>query len=332
MAPMGRELEPVTVATPARLADVEVRLIELDRAAAEYVREQRPENTKRAYAIDWRDWCAYTRELGIPETTATPGALVGFVRWLELKGYAPTTMDRRLAGVAVELRQRGAVVNERVTKSARDALKAYKRRLDEAGETRGRGRAAAVTVRDLRRICAALPDTLAGTRDRAMLLIGFTIAARRSELASLRVDDIAPDEQGLVVTIRFGKTGGRTVVVPYGSHERTCPVRAWRAWLEASGITSGPAWRRIDRHGRMFAGGMSAEAVGEAITRAGARVGLAITGHSLRAGLVTEARRAGHDVKTICNQTGHSPKSGTVYDYIRIVDQWADNAVAGIGL
>lgn len=74
--------------------------------------------------------------------------------------------------------------------------------------------------------------------------------------------------------------------------------------------------------------------VGEVFARldTAAELNVGLTGHSLRAGLATEARRAGHDVKTISTQGRWSPTSTEVYRYVRIVDQWADNATAGLGL
>ncbi|MCG3756681.1 site-specific integrase [Amycolatopsis sp. Poz14] len=311
------------------------RVEALERAAAEYVASVVPANTKRARAADWRAWQDFTAAVDIPEDTATAGALVGFVVWLdEERGLAPNTIDGRLSGAVVGLRARGAEPPKVATMAARAALNGIRRRLAEAGEQRGRGQAPALTMRDLRAITAACPDTLAGYRDRALVLVDFGIAGRRSEVASLLVPDIAVEPEGLVVTVRFGKTGARKVAIPRGTHPGTCPVLAWKAWLDASGITDGPAFRRINRHGTMADAGLSGEAVSEILKRAGTRAGVetVYTGHSARAGLATEARRAGHDVSAIAKQGGWSPRSKALYDYLRTVDQWSDNAVAGIGL
>lgn len=305
-------------------------LAEIERQSEQHVDNQTPANTKRGYADDWRVWCEFTRALGVPETTATPGVLVLYVVKLDQSGAAYNTVSRRVSGVMNGLREHGVMIPAQTTKAAWAEVKRCEARHAEAGRTARQ--AAAVTVADLRRISAALPDTLAGTRDRALLLIGFAIAARRSELAALNLDDITDDANGIVVRIRKGKTGSRTVAVPLGSHEPTCPVRAWRSWVAASGITDGSAWRHIDRHGNIRPGGISADGAGDAIHRAGALVGLTITGHSLRAGLATEARRAGHDVKTIAATTGHRENSRVIYGYMRIVDRWSDNALKGIGL
>jgi len=91
---------------------------------------------------------------------------------------------------------------------------------------------------------ARLPENLLGVRDRALLLIGFCGAFRRSELVALDAADVAITRDGLVVTIRRSKTDqegeGRKIGIPYASHVETCPVRSFQEWLEKSGITQGP--------------------------------------------------------------------------------------------
>lgn len=334
--------ELVPASPDGEIAETAERLAALDAAASEYLAAHKPPNTTRAYRQDWKMWRLYTTWAGIPETSATSGALVGFVRWManrpdldEYKPTAPTTVDRRLAGAVVGLRARGIEPGKKAKDDARDALKAYIRELAEDGVKIGRGKAAPLTVKHLRLICEAFPtDTMAGIRDRSLVLMAFSIAGRRSEVANLRVADIELHDNGLRVTVQFGKTGARTVPVPRGTHELTCPVLAWEKWKDASGITEGPAFRRVDRHGNLLAGGLSGQAVGSILNRAGRTAGLSvwITGHSARAGLATEARRAGHDPKTISATTGHSPTSRVLYEYMRVVDEWSDNALKGIGL
>lgn len=314
------------------VAETDARLAALDMLAVQHVAEQQVTNTATAYNGDWKTWQRYTTALEIPETSATVGAFVGFVVWLEKKGAAPTTIDRRLAGVAVKLRERGVEPSKSVTKEARKALAGYERRLAEAGETRGRGKAPALTVQQLRAISAQCPSTLAGIRDRALSLVAFSIAGRRSEVAHLDVADIVRTEQGMTVHVRFGKSGARKVAVPKGNGN-TCPVAAWEAWKAAADLTDGPAFRRVDRHGNLLDAGMSGQAVGAVLTRAAERADVeGIKGHSARAGMVTAARRAGHDMKTISEKSGHRPNSAVLFGYVREVDQWADNAANGIGL
>jgi integrase len=183
-----------------------------------------------------------------------------------------------------------------------------------------------------------LPDSPLGTRDRALLLLGFAGAMRRSELVSLDVSDLAQADEGLVVTIRKSKTDqvqtGRKVGIPFGASEETCPVQAVLAWLHKSGIEEGPLFRPIDRHGRVQGHRLSGRAVAEVVKRslqAAGRSAIGYSGHSLRAGLVTQAALSGVSERAIQNQSGH--KSLTVLRrYNRDGSLFRENAAAKVGL
>jgi integrase len=88
---------------------------------------------------------------------------------------------------------------------------------------------------------------LADRRDRALLLLGFAGALRRSELVALDINDIEETKEGLRVTIRRGKTDqegkGATVAIVRGAV--SCPVAAYKAWIKAANITAGPVFRPI---------------------------------------------------------------------------------------
>jgi integrase len=80
-------------------------------------------------------------------------------------------------------------------------------------------------VPDLRKIADNLPDNLLGKRDRAVLLVGFAGAFRRSEIVGLDVEDVQFTSDGVVITLRRSKTdqtgAGRKVGLPYGSNPET---------------------------------------------------------------------------------------------------------------
>jgi integrase len=185
---------------------------------------------------------------------------------------------------------------------------------------------------------ARLPEGSLGLRDRALLLIGFSGAFRRSELVALDVSDVAFNREGLVVTIRRSKTdqesAGRKIGIPYGSNPATCPIRSLQDWLERSGIHEGPLFRPINRHGRMASVRLSGGAVAEIVKRYVEAVGLDATtfaGHSLRSGLATSAAMAGASERAIMAQTGHRSVN-TVRRYIRDGSLFRENAVAVVGL
>jgi integrase len=323
--------------------DLRARLAALDEASDAHAQDQRPTNTIRSYAADWKTWTAFCDTLQIPPTAATRGTLRAFVDFLwnrEKRAYA--TIDRKLAGVAVTLRtQYGVVIDPEATKSAREMLKDYRKKAEEAEEpARGRGKAPAMRLDAVRLIVSKCSTDIFGVRDRAMVLLGFAIAARRAELAGLRLRNITddPDGNGLLVEVRVSKTDPRTVPVPYGRSELTCPVRAWKAWADMAQIADPDrhAFRRIHHTGAVQPQGLTPQRAGDLITAAGLRAGFEVlfTGHSVRSGMATEARRAGKDPKAIAQITGHKPNSSVLHGYMQIVDRWdeEDNALIGIGL
>lgn len=321
--------------------DLRARLAALDTASDVHAQDQRPDNTIRSYAADWKTWTVFCGQFQIPTTAATRGTLRAFVDFLwnrEKRAYS--TVDRKLAGVTVTLRtQYGVVVDPESTKAARELLKDYRKQAEEAAEpARGRGKAPAMRLDALRLIVDKCDTDIFGIRDRAMLLLGFSIAARRAELAGLRLRNIRDDDNGLLVDVRVSKTDPRTVPVPFGTNPATCPVLAWRAWQEAAQITDPDrhAFRRIHHTGSVQPQGLTPQRAGDIITAAGARAGIEVlfTGHSVRSGFATEARRRGKDRKAIAAITGHKAGSKVLDGYMQIVDQWdeKDNALIGIGL
>jgi integrase len=96
-----------------------------------------------------------------------------------------------------------------------------------------------------------MPEDLRGLRDRALLLLGFSGALRRSDLVALDISDLEETAEGLHVRIRCSKTdqegAGDFVSIPHGSRLR--PVAAVKVWLEAAGITAGPIFRSIKKGG-----------------------------------------------------------------------------------
>jgi integrase len=191
----------------------------------------------------------------------------------------------------------------------------------------------------LRKMFSGAPEDLRTARDRALLLVGFAGALRRSELVRLRVEDVRVTDDGLVVTIPRSKTDpegeGQTVGIPYGSHPESCPVRALAAWLERSGITSGYLFPGIGRWGgEATAKPISDHQLAKIIKRLASRAGLdpaAYSGHSLRSGLATSAAEGGASERAIMEQTRHRSLK-QVRKYIRRGSLFQDNAAARSGL
>lgn len=171
-------------------------------------------------------------------------------------------------------------------------------------------RVAPVALRDLQAMVRGLHG-VKGLRDKALLLTGFAGAFRRSELVSIRVEDIAFVRRGMVVHLTRGKTdqlgNGRKVPIPY-MRGNICPVKAMKTWLREAGLGDGPVFRQVNRHGSVLSHGISPQSVALIVKERANAIGLnadEVSGHSLRAGLVTAAARSGASAWKIRQQTGH---------------------------
>jgi integrase len=214
-----------------------------------------------------------------------------------------------------------------------ETLKGIRRSIGTAQE----GKAPLLTS-DIRRIVASCPQTLSGLRDRALILVGFAGAFRRSELASIDLAHLSFTEDGLIIDLRRSKTdqeaSGRKVGIPFGKEEETCPVRALRRWLAEAGITAGAVFRGVNRHGKLSRRGLHKDCVGWIVKRAASRASLKpepLGGHSLRAGCVTQAAMNGVSERDIMRQTGHK-SAEMLARYIRIGEIFTRNAAAGLGI
>ena len=161
-------------------------------------------------------------------------------------------------------------------------------------------------------------------RDRALLLVGFASAMRRSELVAVRIEHLTHLPNGVEIFLPCSKTDqeghGRTVFIPHANGER-CPVGALKHWLGVSEINEGFVFRSVNRHDRVARHGLSAQSVALVVKASVARVGgdaKKVSGHSLRAGYCTSAAEKGLQPWQIREQTGHK-SDVTLAKYIRPV-------------
>jgi integrase len=212
-------------------------------------------------------------------------------------------------------------------------MKGIRRTLGTAPEEK-----APALTENIRAMVDATDTGIIGARDRALVLLGFAGAFRRSELVGLDVEDCTFGKDGLTVTLRRSKTdqagASRKIGIPYGSNPETCPVRTIQSWLELAGVTAGPLFRSINRHGHVqpdrLSGGDVARVVKKLALRAGLDAGT-YAGHSLRAGHATSAAIAGASERSIMNQTGHRSVQ-MVRRYIRDGSLFRENSAGKLGL
>ena len=313
-------------------ADAQTALAPVMDRAREYARRSKASNTVRAYQSDWRDfeaWCTEHRRRPLP---ATPDTVALYLTQMAEQGRKPSTITRRVSAIS-QAHQIAEYKSPTRSAKVRAVLRGIRRTMGTMPAAK-----TPVLIEDVRAMMANLPDRLLGVRDRALLLVGFAGAFRRSELVSLNVRDLKFNNDGLTVTLRRSKTdqeaSGRKVGLPYGSSPETCPVRSLRAWLEASGIEAGPVFRPINRHGQIRPTRLSDRAVALIVKRAAEAAGkdpAEFAGHSLRSGLATAAAIGGASERAIMNQTGHR-STAMVRRYIRDGSLFRENAAARVGL
>ncbi|GAA4960585.1 tyrosine-type recombinase/integrase [Kineococcus glutinatus] len=293
--------------------------------------------TWRAYASDLAHFATWCSRQGVTPLPAEPGTVLGYLH-AHGEALSLSTLQRRLAAISVAHRLIDAP-SPTTSETVRLAWSGLRR---THGPRRTVRKVDAVLTTTLAQLVAPLGESAMDIRDRALLVMGFAGAFRRSELAGLNLADITVTDDGLRISVRSSKTDqegqGRIIGLPYGSHRATCPVRSWLTWaaiLDQHGISEGPAFRSFTKAGRSLKPrGMTGEAIAEVVKRRAAAVGIdptSVAGHSLRAGFITSAARAGVPDRTIMRQSGHrSPASLSAY--VREGTLFQDNAAAHVGL
>jgi integrase len=300
--------------------------------AEKFVRVAKAANTVKAYRADWRAFENFCRGRELSALPAVPGTVAAYAAHAASRLKA-NTIERHLAAIS-QAHQLAGVPNPVGDKLVRTVMAGIRR----AKGTAQKGKEP-LSAALLRKMLSSLPDDLRAARDRALLLVGFAGALRRSELVGLRREDVRFTEEGLVVTIPRSKTDaageGHTIGIPYGSHPETCPVRALETWLAGSNITYGYLFTRIGRWGgEVTEEGISDHQLAKIIKRLARQAGLdaaCFSGHSLRSGLATAAAEGGATERSIMDQTRHRSLR-QVRKYIRRGSLFRDNAAAKSGL
>lgn len=289
---------------------------ELVEAARDFLRNSRSASTRRAYAGDWRRFVAWCEAKGVTALPARGDVVVMYATFLATSGKLdregrptgepckPATVARALAAISTAHRlahhaspRRAVIVQE--------AIQGINRKLGQAPSQRRE-----IRLPELRAMLEALDKGSQGLRrlrDRALLLLGWAAALRRSELVALDREDLRLEPEGLVVKVRRSKTDqegkGSDLGIPNG-----VTVAAVFEWLKESACFSGPVFRRVSSKGKLgekrLTSGMVARIVKVALRRAGLPWA-EYAGHSLRSGFATEAAEQRKPLQAIMDHTRH---------------------------
>jgi site-specific recombinase XerD len=326
MKPASKDLVPVNP------TEREADLVPLpSEAAREFARRSKAESTLRGYRADWRDFCGWCETHGVGPIPAAPETVASYIA--DCAGRLKVgTIQRRLNAIA-EAHKAMGMDSPTYAGIVRATLKGIRRTVGTAAAQK-----TPTLTDDIRAMVDVTDAGIIGLRDRALLLLGFAGAFRRSELVSLNVEDCTFSKDGLTLTLRRSKTdqdgAGRKIGIPYGANPETCPVRTVHGWMEIAAITSGPLFRSISRHGQVQPGRLSGIDVSRVVKKLAKRAGLdpaKYAGHSLRAGHATAAAIAGASERSIMNQTGHRSVQ-MVRRYIRDGSLFRENSAGKLGL
>jgi site-specific recombinase XerD len=307
------------VAALAHLAEHTSRYVEAGLSGAA--------NTAKAYAGDWQRFGAWCAEHGLAPLPAAVATLAGFVTHLAETGKKVSTIQRHCAAVAKAHALQGL-------DSPTDDKK-FKVLMEGIARLKGvrQKQAPAFALDAFKRTVKSIDGTtLAGQRDRVILLLGFTGAFRRSELAALNVEDLAFSEEGLIINLAKSKTNqlgaAEEKAFFYSPDFKLCPIRTLQAWVQRLDRPTGPVFVSFRKGERLTDRRLTDKHLNLIVQR---YLGAKYSAHSLRASFVTVAKLAGADDSEVMNQTKHKT-SEMIRRYTRLDNVRQHNAAQKLGL
>lgn len=289
--------------------------------------------TIRAYQSDFADFVRFCRENNLASLRASPTTVALYITD-RASTLANATLTRRLTAITKPHQAFGSKDSPASSHHfiVSETLKGIRRTIGTAQHGKD-----ALLTSDIRKMIEHCPGGLRGLRDRALLLVGFAGAFRRSELAALEFTGLRFTPEGRVINLRRSKTDqeaeGREVGIPFGSDELSRPVRSLKTWLGRAHIECAPVFRAVGKSGRLSQLPLAPDSVAWIIRQAARRAGIKgdVSHHSLRSGHVTTAARAGVPELVIMRQTGHRSVT-TLRKYIRRGELFVVNGASKLGL
>lgn len=319
--PYNLRVNPPNAASPARVpADLPAGLTVDDAIRiAEAITASHAESTRAIYTHAWNQWQRWCSTRVTTPMPATPAMICAYLTERATEGVSVGTLDLACSAIAYHHRLHSLddpILNE--------GVRQVRRGLRRLVGTAPRRQARPLGVAEIRQILEAIDrSTAMGTRDAAIILLGFASAMRRSELNALTLADVEHKPGGLLLTVRRSKTDqdaeGQIVAVAHGNHALTDPVAALDTWLTLRGTTPGRLFTSM-RSRTVTLEPISGDAIAIMLRKRARAAGLAaerITAHSLRAGHATTAAGAGVSLDRIAAQTRHKRLSTLLERYIR---------------
>lgn len=299
------------------------RQVEQFNTVQDYVEESLSFNSRKALVSDLKHFSEYGGVI-----PSTPDLIANYIVY-HAQTLSVATLKRRLASIS-KAHNISGVDNPVSSELVKMAMRGIARKHGKPQK-----QATPILKDDLVIMLSNMPCTAKGYRDKALLILGFCGALRRSEVSGVQLEDLEFNSQGIILTLPRSKTDqqgqGRRIAIPFG-RGRICPVQIVKEWIEFAGIEDGALFLSIGKGGKISNNQLSDRSVSNIIKEYATKAGLDaknFSGHSLRSGLATSAAQHGVSSWKIREQTGHK-SDAMLARYIREGDMFTDNAVSAI--
>ena len=295
------------------------------------LRSSKAHNTVRAYKSDFKDFGLFCSQNGFNSLPTEPKIISLYLTYLSTKEAKMSTLKRRLVSIGVIHKLKGHYLDTKHPTIIENIM-GIKRR--KGSIQKGKK---PILISNLKNLINVIDqqdkEEIKKSRDRTIILIGFSGGFRRNEIVSLDCDDLDFVPEGLKVNIKRSKTDqfgeGFTKALPYLDSSQYCPVVSLKKWMEMSKINSGPVFRRFVKGSKLSENRLTDQTVALLIKEYLNLAGIDnknYSGHSLRSGFATTAAESGVEERSIMAMTGHK-STEMVRKYIKEVNLFKNNAL-----
>ena len=288
-------------------------------------------NTVRAYKSDFNDFSLFCVKNGLKSLPSDPKIVSLYLTYLSKKEVKMSTLKRRLVSIGVIHRLKGYYLDTKHP-SIIENIMGIKRR--KGSIQKGKK---PLLINNLKQIINVIDEDnneeIKKSRDRSILLIGFSGGFRRTELVSLDYDDLDFVTEGVKINLKRSKTDqfgeGSTKAIPYFDNSKYCPVLSLKNWIKLTNIKSGPLFRRFAKGSKLTLNRLTDQTVALVIKKYLKLAGIEnknYSGHSLRSGFATSAAESGVEERSIMDMTGHK-STEMVRRYIKEANLFKNNAL-----
>ena len=298
--------------------DLVTNIKNLETDTIKNLKNSKSANTLRAYQSDYSDFSLFCSKNGFQSMPTKPKILALYLTHLSSNSKY-STLKRRLASISILHKMKGQYIDTKHP-VVMENLMGIKRTI--GSNQKGKK---PLLISDLKLLVQSKHQSsekdLRKTRDKSLVLIGFSGGFRRSELVDIEFEDIEFVKQGVKIFVKRSKTDqsgeGMTKAIPYFDNENFCPVKALKKWIEEADI----------KNGKIF--NISDKSVALIIKKYANYAGLnanKYAGHSLRSGFATSTAESGAEERNIMAMTGHK-STEMVRRYIKEANLFKNNAL-----